>query len=101
MEEFWQVDRARLRRLSQEHPTWSQSRLAQATKRSVSWVKKWRKRLGKAAPGDQEILKSRSRRPKQAGSPVQALGIERILALRDHSPVNRIPGPQTIAYFLH
>jgi len=87
--------------LSQEHPTWSQSRLAQETKRSVSWVKKWRKRLGEAAPGDQGILKSRSRRPKQAGSPVKALVIERILAIRDHPPVNRIPGPLTIQYFLN
>jgi hypothetical protein len=100
MEEFWQVDRARLRRLSQEHPSWSQSRLAHETKRSVSWVKKWRKRFGQADPGDQQILKGRSRRPKQAGSPVQPRVVERILAIRDHPPVNRIPGPRTIAYFL-
>ena len=100
MEEQWQVDRARLRRLSQAHPTWSQSRLAQETKRSVTWVKKWRKRFGEAAPGDQDVLKSRSRRPKQAGSPIQSMVIERILAIRDHPPLNRIPGPLAIQYFL-
>jgi hypothetical protein len=39
MEEQWQVDRARLGRLLREHPDWSHHRLAQETKRSVSWVK--------------------------------------------------------------
>jgi hypothetical protein len=101
MEEQWEVDRARLRQFCQEHPTWSQRRLAQETKRSVSWVKKWRKRFGEADPGDREVLKSRSRRPKQAGSPIQALVVERILAIRDNPPLNRIPGPLAIQYFLH
>ena len=101
MEEQWQVDRARLRGLRQEHPTWSQRKLAEETKRSVTWVKKWRKRLDEADPGDQEVLKSRSRRPKQAGSPIQAMVVERILAIRDNPPLNRIPGPLAIKYFLH
>ena len=101
MEEQWQVDRARLRQLCQEHPTWSQRRLAQETKRSITWVKKWRKRLAEADPDDQEVLKSRSRRPKQAGSPIEAMVLKRILAIRDHPPINRIPGPLAIKYFLH
>lgn len=101
MEEQWQVDRARLRRLRQEHPNWSQRRLAQETKRSVSWVKKWAKRFGAADPGDPNTLKSRSRRPKQAGSPIPTLVVERILAIRDQPPLNRIPGPLAIKYFLH
>jgi hypothetical protein len=101
MEEEWEVDRARLRKLRREHPTWSQSKLAEATKRSVTWVKKWRKRLDEADPDDREVLKSRSRRPKEAGSPIEALVIERILAIRDDPPVNRIAGPETIKYFLH
>jgi hypothetical protein len=101
MEEQWQVDRARLRRLCQEHPNWSHHRLAQETKRSVSWVKKWRKRFATAEPGDQEIVKSRSRRPKQAGSPIEAMVIDRILAIRDNPPLNRIPGPLAIKYYLH
>ena len=41
MEEQWQADRARLRKLRQAHPTWSQRKLAEETKRSVTWVKKW------------------------------------------------------------
>lgn len=101
MEEQWQVDRARLRRLSQEHPKWSQRELAQAIGRSVTWVKKWYRRLAAAEPGDRDVLKSRSRRPKQAGSPIQALVINRILAIRDQPPLNRVPGPLTIKYYLH
>ena len=101
MEEQWQVDRARLRRLRQEHPRWSISRLAEETGRSTTWVKKWRKRFNEADPGDDSILKSSSRRPKQAGSPLQPAVIERILAIRDNPPVNRIAGPLAIKYFLH
>jgi hypothetical protein len=101
MEEQWQADRARLRKLRQEHPTWSQRKLAEETKRSVTWVKKWRKRLDEADPGDQEVLKSRSRRPKEAGSPIEAPVVKRILAIRDNPPINRIPGPLAIKYFLH
>jgi hypothetical protein len=101
MEEQWQVDRARLRRLLQAQPTWSQRRLAQETKRSVSWVKKWRKRLAEADPDDQEVLKSRSRRPTEAGSPIEAMVVDRILTIRDNPPLNRIPGPLAIKYFLH
>jgi len=89
MEEQWQVDRARLRRLCQQHPTWSQRRLAQETHRSVSWVKKWRKRLADTDPDDREVLKSRSRRPQTGGSPIEAMVIERILAIRDNPPLNR------------
>jgi hypothetical protein len=101
MEEEWQVDRARLRKLRREHPAWSQRKLAEETKRSVTWVKKWRKRLDEAAPDDQEVLKSHSRKPKEAGSPIEALVIERILAIRDDPPVHRIAGPKTIKYYLH
>ncbi len=101
MEEQWQVDRARLRRLRQEHPKWSSRRLAEEIGRSETWVKKWRKRLNKADPAAESILKSRSRRPKQAGSPVQSAVIDRVLAIRDNPPINRTPGPLAIKYFLH
>lgn len=101
MEEQWQVDRARLRRLQQAHPQWSISRLAEETGRSTTWVKKWRKRFKAADPNDESILKSRSRRPKQGGSPIKPAVIKRILALRDKPPLNRIMGPLAIKYFLH
>ena len=101
MEEQWQVDRARLRRLIQAHPTWSQRKLAEETKRSGSWVKKWRRRLAEAEPDDRAVLKSQGRRPKQAGRPIGAWVIDRILELRDNPPLQRIVGPETIKYFLH
>ncbi len=101
MEEQWQVDRARLRRLQREQPQWSISRLAQEIGRSTTWVKKWRKRLAEADPDDRDVLKSRSRRPKTAGPQIEAMVIERILAIRDNPPLNRIPGPLTIKYYLH
>lgn len=101
MEEQWQVDRARLRRLQHEQPHWSISRLAEETGRSTTWVKKWRKRFKEADPTDEHLFKSHSRRPKQRASPVQPAVIERILAIRDNPPVKRVPGPLTITYFLH
>lgn len=101
MEEHWQVDRARLQHMRQEHPRWSISRLAEEIGRSTTWVKKWRKRFNEADPDDDSIFKSRSRRPKQGGSPLQPAVIERILAIRDDPPLNRIVGPLAIKYFLH
>ena len=101
MEEQWQVDRARLWRLQREHPQWSISRLADETGRSTTWVKKWRKRFNEADPTDESIFKSRSRRPKRVGSPIQPAVVDRILAIRDNPPINRVPGPLTIKYFLH
>ena len=45
MEEEWMRDRALLRDLLEQTPQASPQELAQATGRSVSWVKKWRQRL--------------------------------------------------------
>src|ERR1041385_3520679 len=48
--EEWMRDRARLRNLLTQHPDWRQQDYAQAVGRSISWVKKWRKRLREADP---------------------------------------------------
>jgi hypothetical protein len=40
MEAQWIHDRALLRSLMRQYPQWSNSQYAQATGRSVSWVKK-------------------------------------------------------------
>jgi len=61
MEEEWMRDRARLRDLLIRHPDWTQSHYAETVGRSLSWVKKWRKRLREADPQDPLILLSRSR----------------------------------------
>src|SRR6266567_6078646 len=61
MEEEWMRDRALLRDLLEKIPHASPRELAQATGRSVSWVKKWRKRLADGDPHDPHLLCSRSR----------------------------------------
>src|SRR5260221_12325089 len=61
MEEEWMRDRALLRDLLTKDPQTPPQALARATGRSVSWVKKWRKRLREGDPHDQELFCSRSR----------------------------------------
>ncbi len=79
MEEQWQIDRARLRTLHQQHPDWSYPHLAQHLSRSISWVKKWSKRLKTAGPEDQTVLKSQSRCPKHPPPSIEPVVVERIL----------------------
>ena len=61
MEEEWMRDRSFLRDLLRQHPQASPQELARVTGRSVSWVKKWRKRLTEDDPHDPSVLCSRSR----------------------------------------
>jgi len=61
MEEEWMRDRVLLGDLLNKDPQTSPQELARATGRSVSWVKKWRKRLREGDPHDPERLCSRSR----------------------------------------
>ncbi len=51
MEAQWIADRAALRCLSRQHPQWTHTQLATCLGRSVSWVKKWLRRL-REAPAD-------------------------------------------------
>jgi len=55
------VQRASLRWLAQQHPSWTHQELARALGKSLAWVKKWLKRLHEAAPGDVMALHARSR----------------------------------------
>jgi hypothetical protein len=59
MEEEWMRDRALLRDLLEKTPEASPQELARALGRSVSWVKKWRKRLAEGDPHDPSLLCSR------------------------------------------
>src|SRR5712691_7511138 len=59
--EEWMRDRALLRDLLLKTPQASPQELAQQIDRSVSWVKKWRKRLREGDPTDPRLLCSRSR----------------------------------------
>src|SRR3989442_2017749 len=61
MEEEWMRDRALLRDLLNKDPQTPPQELARAIGRSVSWIKKWRKRLREGDPHDQELWCSRSR----------------------------------------
>jgi hypothetical protein len=45
-------DRANLRYLLAAHPAWKNTQLAQATHRSIAWVKKWKKRFAALSPPD-------------------------------------------------
>lgn len=103
MEEQWLIDRTRLRDLMTEHPGWSKRQLAEAVGRSLSWVKKWRRRLRAAPPGDEAVLRGRSRARRNPPPSIAPEVVERILAIRDEPPENlgRIPGPKTILYYLH
>jgi hypothetical protein len=59
--EEWMRDRSLFRDLLRQHPQASPQELARMTGRSVSWVKKWRKRFTEDDPHDPSVLCSRSR----------------------------------------
>jgi hypothetical protein len=103
MEAEWILDRSHLWQLHLEHPNWGAKRLARFTQRSLTWVKKWLRRLRHADPDDETVLHSRSRARKTSAKRVCQAAVEHILAIRDEPPENlrRTPGPKTILYYLH
>ena len=102
MEEQWYADRCRLRELLRAHPDWTKHQLAAQLGRSLSWVKKWRRRLRDAAPDDEQVLWDQARARHRPPAPLEQAVIERLLAIRDQPPaaLQRVPGPRTIRYFL-
>jgi len=102
MEEEWMRDRALLGDLLQKTPRASPRELAQATGRSGSWVKKWRKRLCEGDPTDPQLLGARSRahhRPYFRGDPgVETRIMEMPLSPPEH--LGRTPGPRALLYSL-
>jgi transposase InsO family protein len=103
LETEWRADRARLWALARARADYTVADLAAAVGRSVSWVKKWRRRLGRATWGDEAALHSRSRAREHPPPAVLPPVVERILAIRDAPPAHlqRTPGPEAILYFLH
>src|SRR5213078_2209581 len=83
MEDEWSADRARLRCAPRDHPDWSGARLVQELGRSLSWIKKWRRRLAAAPSDDEEVLRSRSRARLRPPSTIPRPAVERVLAIRD------------------
>jgi hypothetical protein len=102
MDAEWYADRSRLRGSLREYPDCAVPELARRLGRSVSWVKKWRRRLRAAPPDDEDVLRGRSRVRAHPPPAVPRLAVERILAIRDDPPDNlqRVPGPRAILYFL-
>ena len=103
METTWMYDRMQLYRLMQEHPDWSISRLAQALDRSMSWVKKWRRRFRAAAAITLATFLSRSRAPKSSTRRVAEAVKRAVLALRETlgALYHQRVGPKRIGYHLH
>jgi transposase InsO family protein len=102
MEVEYYAARANLRRLMRLHPRWTQPHYAQAVGMSLSWVKKWKKRLEEAEPEDEQVLHSRSRARKHPPERISQTVSNRILQMRDEPPegLQRTPGPKAILYYL-
>ena len=102
MEAEWLADRSLLRQLLEQQPSWTNQQLAEATERSLTWVKKWKKRLRQAPTEAAPSLFSQSRArhhpPEKTSQPV----VETILMIRDQPPeeLQRTPGPLAIIYYL-
>jgi transposase InsO family protein len=102
MEEEWMRDRALLRDLLEKTPQASPQELARETGRSVSWVKKWRKRFAEGDPSDLSLLCSRSRAHHTPYFRWDSRVIQRIVEMRLAPPENlkRVPGPRALLYYL-
>jgi hypothetical protein len=98
LEEEWRRERALFRDLLNKTPQTSPQALAQATGRSVSWVKTWRQRLREGDPHDQALRCSRSRAhhaPYFRGDPrVATCLVEMRLSPPAH--LGRTPGPRAL-----
>ena len=95
-------DRALLRDLLEKIPHASPQELAQALGRSVSWVKKWRKRLAADDSHDPALLCSYSRAHHAPYFRWDERVIKRIVEMRFAPPENlkRVPGPRALLYYL-
>ncbi len=102
MEAQFYADRTLLRTLLRTQPTWSLRDYADATRRSLGWVKKWIARFRSVAPDDDAVLHSQSRARKHPPPQLSPTVIARILEIRDHPPahLHRTPGPKAIIYYL-
>src|SRR5947209_6055951 len=103
MEAQWIADRAALRCLVRQHPNWIYEELAACIGRSVSWIKKWLKRLREAPPDDVAVLSSQSRARHTPPPPPDIRVVQKVAEIREHPPGNlqRVLGPKTILYYLH
>ena len=94
------ADRSLLRSLWLQHPDWSNPTLAQATRRSVAWVKQWNARF-RAVPHPEEAVWGRAHLPAPR-SRCSAAVVAPVLPIRDEPPehLHRTPGPKAMLYYL-
>jgi hypothetical protein len=100
MDAQYVADRSLLRALLSQHPDWTNLTFAQATGRSLAWVKQWKARF-RAEPDNPLVIWGKARaHPQPSRFPPHV--IERILAIRDTPPesLQRTPGPKAILYYL-
>jgi hypothetical protein len=102
MEETWIADRSTLRHLLNLHPNWTHPQFADCLHRSLSWVKKWRKRFAQADPTDLTVVFGLSRTRHTPLPPMDQRLEHALLDIRDQPPENlgRVPGPQAILSYL-
>lgn len=102
METEWRIARAQLRELVQEKPQAGHRELAEKLRYSVAWVRKWRRRLAEGGADDEQVLQSRSHRPKTIPGRVSERMEERIIGLRLSlsEEYHRTVGARTIAAYL-
>src|SRR5689334_7210740 len=102
METEWRIARERLWEHLREDRQASHRALAKQLGYSVTWVRKWRKRLEQAAPGDERALNSQSHRPKTNPRRVSPQVEHRIIELRValSEQYHRRAGARTIAAYL-
>jgi hypothetical protein len=91
-----------LRDLLEKAPHASPQELAQAVGRSISWVKKWRKRLTEGDPSNASLLFSRPRAHHAPYFRWDNRVIQRIVEMRFSPPENlkRVAGPRALLYYL-
>ena len=82
METEWRVARAQLREQLIDNPQSTHEALATQLGYSVSWVRKWRKRLANTPLADQSVLSCESHRPKRIAKQVSEAVEIRIIELR-------------------
>src|SRR3954470_24371563 len=102
MEAAWLGGRSLPRPFLEPQPGWTNQQLAAAAERSLTWIKKWKKRLRQAptevAPSVFSQSRARHHPPEKASQPV----VEAILMIRDQPPeeLQRTRGPRAILYYL-
>ena len=82
MEAEWLADRSLLRQSLEQHPEWTNQQLADVAGRSLSWVKKWKKRLRQAPSEDEHSLFSQSRARRQPPAKTSPPVVEAILQIK-------------------